>query len=137
MLVKAEKSEQPSIRRSQRVLARIRLSVSGKIGEQPPFEEECFTIAVSAEGGLLQMRKAVQKGQRLSLLQARTGQQSLCVVVHVEPYEGGFAAVRVQFIEPQPDFWHITFPPGDWSARHADSKFKKQPQMQLRAMANA
>jgi hypothetical protein len=137
MLVRNEKLEQPSIRRSQRVLARIRLSVSGKIGEQPPFEEECFTIAAHAEGGLLQMRKAVQKGQRLSLLQAKTGQQALCVVAHVEPYEGGYGAVRVQFVEPQPNFWHISFPPADWTARHGDSKFKKQPQVQLRATANA
>jgi hypothetical protein len=137
MFVRTEKSEQPSIRRTQRVLGRIRLSVSGKIGDQPPFEEECFTIAVNAEGGLLQMRKVVQKGQRLSLLQAKTGQQAFCVVAHLEPFEGGFVAVRVQFIEPQPDFWHVSFPPADWTARHADSKFKKQPQMQFRVPATA
>lgn len=137
MLARTEKSEQPSIRRTQRVLGRIRLSVSGKIGDQPPFEEECFTIAVNAEGGILQMRKSLQKGQRLTLLQAKTGQQAVCVVAHMEPFERGFTAVRVQFIEPQPDFWHVSFPPSDWTAHHADSKFKKKPQMQYRVAANA
>ena len=132
MFVETEKAEFPLSRRTQRVLARIGLSVSGKINDQAPFEEECFTIAVNARGGLFQMRRAVQNGQRLSLLRPKTGQQVYCTVARVEPVQGGYAVVRVQFVEPQPEFWHITFPPEDWTSRHADSKFNKRPPMQNR-----
>jgi hypothetical protein len=137
MDIKTEKAEMPLIRRTQRVLARIPLSVSGKTNGEMPFEEESFTIAVTAEGGLLQLRKAVQKGQHLSLLRLKTGQQAFCTVAHVEPTHNGFAAVRVHFVEPQPEFWHITFPPDDWTTRHADSKFNKRPQMQKRMSVSA
>jgi len=126
VFVETEKAELMSGRKTQRVLARIHLNVSGKINDEIPFEEESFTIAVNAGGGLIQLRKMVQKGQRLSLLQAKTGQQAFCLVAHIEPIDDGFAAVRVHFLEPQPEFWHIAFPPDDWTPRHPDSKFNRR-----------
>ena len=132
MFIETEKAELPLIRRTQRVLARIPLSVTGKMNDEIPFEEECFTIAVNVEGGLLQLRKAVRKGQRLSLFQAKTGQQAFCIVAHIGPFDDGCAAVRVRFLEPQPEFWHITFPPDDWTPRHPDSKFNRQSGLQDR-----
>jgi hypothetical protein len=137
MFIETEKTELPLLRRTQRVLARIPLSVSGKMNDEIPFEEESFTIAVNAEGGLLQMRKAVRKGQRLSLFQAKTGQQAFCIVVHIGPFDGGYAAVKVRFLEPQPEFWHITFPPDDWTPRHPDSKFNRASQAQNRLPLHA
>lgn len=127
MFVGTEKVELPPSRRTQRIFARVLLCVSGKNQDQIPFEEETFTIAVNADGGLLQLRKAVRKGQRLSLVQAKTGQQEFCIVAHVEPIEGGFTSVRVQFLEPHPEFWHVSFPPDDWTPRHPDSKFNRRP----------
>ena len=126
MFVEAEKVESPSIRKTQRIFARVALCVSGKTQDEVPFKEESFTIAVNAEGGLLHLRKAVRKGQRLSLLQAKTGQQEFCTVAHVERIEDGFTAVRVQFLEPHPEFWHVAFPPEDWTPRHPDSKFNRR-----------
>ena len=132
MFIETEKTELPLLRRTQRVLARIPLSVSGKMNDEIPFEEESFTIAVNAEGGLLQMRKAVRKGQRLSLFQSKTGQQTFCIVAHIGPFDDGCAAVKVRFLEPQPEFWHIAFPPDDWTPHHPDSKFNRRPHVQDR-----
>jgi hypothetical protein len=115
MFAETEKVELPVSRRTQRIFARVLLCVSGKTNDEKPFEEETFTIAVNADGGLLQLRKAVRKGQRLSLLQTESGQQEFCIVAHVEPIEGGFISVRVQFLEPHPEFWHVAFPPDDWT----------------------
>lgn len=137
MFTETEKIELPLLRRTQRVLARISLSVSGKLNDEIPFEEESFTIAVNAEGGLLQLRKAVRKGQRLSLFQAKTGQQAFCIVAHIGPFDNGYAAVKVRFLEPQPEFWHITFPPDDWTPRHPDSKFNGRSHAQDRVLARA
>jgi hypothetical protein len=130
MFIETEKMELPSLRRSQRVLARIALVVSGKINDEAAFEEETFTIAICAEGGLLKLRKSLKKGQRLSLFQAKTGQQEFCTVSQVEPIEDGFSSVRVHFLEPNPEFWHITFPPEGWTPRHPDSKFNRRPHEQ-------
>lgn len=130
MLVETEKAEPSSLRRTQRILARIPLIVSGKINDGTPFEEESFTIAISAGGGLLRLRKSVRKGQRLSLFQAKTGQQEFCTVANVEPGDGGFSSVRVQFLEPNPEFWHISFPPDDWTPHHPDSKFNRRSHAQ-------
>jgi hypothetical protein len=130
MFIETEKVGMLPIRKSQRVLLRVPLSVSGKVNDEMPFEEESFTISVNAAGGLLQLRKPVTKGQRLKLIQARSGQQEFCIVAHVEPIDGGFNSVGVHFLEPHPEFWHITFPPDDWTPRHPDSKFNKRPQLQ-------
>jgi hypothetical protein len=132
MFMETEKIELPLLRKTQRVFARIPLSVSGKMNDEVPFEEESFTIAVNAEGGLLQLRNVVRKGQRLSLFQAKTGQQAFCIVAHIGAFDDGCAAVRVRFLEPQPEFWHITFPPDDWTPHHPDSKFNKRLQVQDR-----
>jgi hypothetical protein len=130
LFVETEKVGMLPIRKSQRVLVRVPLSVSGKVNDEMPFEEESFTISVNAAGGLLQLRKPVTKGQRLKLIQARSGQQEFCIVAHVEPIDGGFNSVGVHFLGPHPEFWHITFPPDDWTPRHPDSKFNKRPQLQ-------
>jgi hypothetical protein len=126
MFVDTGKSDVLPMRRSQRVLARIPLCVMAKINEQVPFKEESFTTAITADGGVLQLRKPVRIGQSLALLQANTGQLEYCTVAHVEPIENGVASVRVQFLEPHPEFWHVSFPPEDWTPHHPDSKFKRQ-----------
>lgn len=137
MFIETEKDELPLLRSTQRVLARIPVNVSGKLNDETPFEEESFTIAVNAEGGLLQLRNAVRKGQRLSLFQAKTGQRAFCIVAHIAPFDDGFAAVRIRFLEPQPEFWHIKFPPDDWTPHHPDSKFNRRSHAQDRMAVRA
>jgi hypothetical protein len=137
MFVETEKGELPVSRRTQRIFARVLLCVSGKNQDGMTFAEDTFTIAVNADGGLLQLRKAVRKGQRLNLLQTKSGQQEFCIVAHVEPIEGGFTSVRVQFLEPHPEFWHVAFPPEDWTTRHPDSKFNKRPPLRQAVAASS
>jgi hypothetical protein len=137
MLIETEKGDSSLMRKTQRVLARIPLIVSGKINDGTPFEEESFTVAISAEGGLLRLQKSVRKGQRLSLLQAKTGQQEFCTVAHVEPMTDGFSSVRVHFLEPNPEFWHISFPPDNWTPHHPDSKFNRRSQIEKPVLVGA
>jgi len=111
--------------RTQRVLARIPVQVTGRISGKLAFQESTFTVAVNATGALLALPKSVKKGQLLTLLNSKSGEQEQCMVVFVDPSEEGYAHVRVQFIEPHPDFWHIMFPPNDWTPRHCDSKFRR------------
>jgi hypothetical protein len=45
-----------------------------------------------------------------------------CVVAHIGKREGERIQVGVEFMLPNPIFWHVAFPPKDWTPRHPDAK---------------
>ncbi len=109
-------------RRSQRVLMTIPVRVSGQNGVGLPFEEETHTRAISAHGGLIQVSTQVYRGQRLTLSNVQTKAALECVVAHIDRHQGGHPQVGVEFMLPNPVFWHVAFPPKDWTPRHPDAK---------------
>jgi hypothetical protein len=108
-------------RRSQRVLMKIRVKVSLKTDLGVLVEEETHTLAISAHGALLLAPIEVHRGQRLTLSNVHTSASLECVVAHLER-RGGQPQVGVEFLLPNPTFWHVTFPPRDWTPRHPDAK---------------
>ena len=109
-------------RRSQRVLMTIPVRVSGQNGVGLPFEEETHTRAISAHGGLILLSTQVNRGQRLTLSNVQTKAALECVVAHIDSHQGGHPQVGVEFMLPNPIFWHVAFPPKDWTPRHPDAK---------------
>jgi PilZ domain len=109
-------------RRSQRVLMKIPVRVSGQTGPGSLFEEETHTLAISAHGALIAVSKQVSKGHRLSLSNVQTRAALECVVAHIGRREGERIQVGVEFMLPNPIFWHVAFPPKDWSPRHPHAK---------------
>jgi len=109
-------------RRSQRVLMTIPVRVSGQNAVGLPFEEETHTRAISAHGGLIQVSTQVYRGQRLTLSNVQTKAALECVVAHIDSHQGGHPQVGVEFMLPNPVFWHVAFPPKDWTPRHPDAK---------------
>jgi hypothetical protein len=109
-------------RRSQRVLMKIPVRVSGKIGIGLPFEEDAHTEAISAHGALLLVSTQVYRGQRLSLSNLQTKAALECVVAHIAKRQGEDPQVGVEFALPNPMFWHVAFPPKDWTPRHPHAK---------------
>jgi hypothetical protein len=109
-------------RRSQRVLMTIPVRVSGQNGVGLPFEEETHTRAISAHGGLILVSTLVNRGQRLTLSNVQTKAALECVVAHIDRHQGGHPQVGVEFMLPNPIFWHVAFPPKDWTPRHPDAK---------------
>jgi hypothetical protein len=109
-------------RRSQRVLMKIPVRVSGKTGIGLPFEEDAHTEAISAHGALLLISMQVYRGQRLSLSNMQTKAALECVVAHIAKRQGEAPQVGVEFALPNPMFWHVAFPPKDWTPRHPDAK---------------
>jgi PilZ domain len=107
-------------RRSQRVLMKIPVRVSGQNALGSPFEEETQTLAVSAHGALISVSTKVKKGQRLALLNVQTKAALECVVAHIR--QGDPLQVGVEFTLPNPTFWRVAFPPKDWTPRHPDAK---------------
>jgi len=111
-----------NLRRSQRVLMKIPVRVSGQNALGLPFEEETETLAVSAHGALIRVSMQVKKGQRLALSNVQTKGALECVVAHIAKYQGAQPQVGVEFMLPNPTFWHVAFPPKDWTPRHPDAK---------------
>jgi hypothetical protein len=109
-------------RRSQRVLMTVPVRVSGQSGAGLPFEEETHTRAISAHGALVLVSKQVYRGQRLTLSNVQTKAALECVVAHIDRHQGDHPHVGVEFLLPNPMFWHVSFPPKDWTPRHPDAK---------------
>ena len=104
------------------MLMTIPVRVSGQLGAGLPFEEDTHTRAISAHGALILVSSQVYRGQRLTLLNVRTKAALECVVVHIDRHPRDLPHVGVEFMLPNPIFWHVAFPPKDWSPRHPDAK---------------
>jgi PilZ domain-containing protein len=109
-------------RRSQRVLMTIPVRVSGQNVRGGPFEEDTETRAISAHGALILMSTHVYRGQRLSLSNVQTKAALECVVAHIARRRGEHTEAGVEFTLPNPMFWHVAFPPKDWTPRHPHAK---------------
>ena len=107
-------------RRSQRVLMKMPVRVTGQNALGSAFEEEVQTLAVSAHGALIPISTQVSKGRRLTLMNVQTKAALECVVAHIR--KGNPVQVGVEFMLPNPTFWHVAFPPKDWTPRHPDAK---------------
>ena len=114
-------------RRSQRVLMKIPVRLSVQAGAALLSEEQTHTLAVSAHGALIAVSAPLYRGQRLTLSNVQTKGALECVVVHIDRFPGEQMQVGVEFLLPNPTFWHVAFPPRDWTPRHPDAKSRTKP----------
>jgi hypothetical protein len=106
-----------SRRRSHRVLLNIPVTVSC---ETPPgmFTEKTQTLVVNAHGALITLEAKVTQGQTL-IIHSSASEARPCRVVYVGPTVQGRTQFGIEFTEPAPNFWHVTFPRDDWNAAAA------------------
>ena len=109
-------------RRSQRVVMKIPVRVGLHAGNAALSEEETYTLAVSAHGALIAVSAPLYRGQRLTLSNPQTKDSLECVVAHIDKFPDEPVKVGVEFLLPNPTFWHVAFPPKDWSPRHPHAK---------------
>ncbi len=109
-------------RRSQRLLLRIRVRVSGENSLGERFEEQTNTLVASPYGALVLLATPVEKGQRITLSNLVTNMGLECDVVYIGDPEGRYVQIGVDFVSPNPIFWQVAFPPEDWTPRHPDAK---------------
>jgi hypothetical protein len=105
------------LRRSQRVLLRLPVQVSGEAADRQPFSEGTTTLIVNAHGALVLLAAKVSVGQTLTVTNVTTGEKLPCHVANIGPANSGKAEIGVGFNEPAPFFWRIAFPPPDWTPR--------------------
>jgi len=109
-------------RRSQRVLMKVPVRVSGQAGAATFLEEDTYTLAISVHGALLVVAAPVYRGQRFTLSNIQTKAALECIVAHVDKVPGEQTRVGVEFLMPNQTFWRVAFPPKDWTPRHPDAK---------------
>jgi PilZ domain-containing protein len=106
-------------RKTQRVILRVPIRVSQHKPDSH-FDEETHTLSLSAHGASILLSASVGKGQRLELLNIATGDRAECIVAYLGQGQGDRIEVGVEFVLPNPQFWHVAFPPKDWSQPISD-----------------
>ena len=102
-------------RRSQRLVLSVPVVVHRLPTEGAPFYEGTHTSVLSAHGALVDMASNVVPEQTLVLQNALSGEEVVCRVVSTEKKLTGRPQVAIEFKQPAPNFWHIAFPPPDWT----------------------
>lgn len=101
-------------RRSERVLLDLPVVVCGESPDQRPFQEETFTITVSAHGALVMMATKVALRQKLVVMNPSNWDEREGRVAYIGSSYAGLSQVAVEFNQPSPGFWPISSPPPDW-----------------------
>jgi hypothetical protein len=84
--------------------------------------EQTKTLTVSAHGALVLLNTRVRIGDLLCLRNVKAKNESACRVVDLTIGSTGIPEVGIEFLQPETNFWHIAFPPADWSPRGPESK---------------
>jgi hypothetical protein len=72
---------------------------------------------VNAHGGLLQSPLDLPRGQKITLVHPQSGQRVDGKVVRTaRPSESNYT-IAFEFDQRSPQFWPISFPPEDWTAK--------------------
>jgi len=109
-------------RRSQRVIVKVSVAVLAQGPDNKPISEETRTVTVNAHGARIFLGLKVSIGQMLTLRNLRTREEVLCRVVYLSPHEPELREVGIDFVKPSPGFWHISFPPSDWTTQSPEAK---------------
>jgi hypothetical protein len=101
-------------RRSMRVLLSMPVTVKGKGEDGKAFDEDSRTLVVNAHGALIALSTPVKMGTTLTVANNRTKESLECRVAFVGHAQAGKTQVGIEFVNPSPNFWEISFPPDDW-----------------------
>jgi hypothetical protein len=66
-------------------------------------------------GALLVLTDMVTPKQRVLVLNTHSEELEECRVVYVKNELTGPPKVALEFTRPAPSFWHLAFPPADWT----------------------
>jgi hypothetical protein len=100
----------------------VGVRITGKNKNQTSFTEDAFTLVVSAHGGMIALKEQVMVGDSLSVKNSTTADEISCRILNVEPGLNGMHEVGIEFAQSSPQFWHVHFPPPDWTPRSPEAK---------------
>jgi hypothetical protein len=103
-------------RRSGRVTLRVPLRIYEPGSNKRFLVEEASALKVSLWGGLVALRVAVNREQKLFLVNQATGETAESKVAYLGPMHLGGRRLRlvaIEFLKPSPGFWGLAFPTVD------------------------
>jgi hypothetical protein len=103
-------------------LLAVRILVTGVRADGQRFSEEICTSVVNAHGALLQLGERVLVGQLLTVRNLSSNEQLQAAVAAAGFMQSGKSEIGIEFLEPAPRFWRISFPPEDWSPHSPEAK---------------
>ena len=98
-------------RRTARVSLFADLTVQGITEQNERFKVRARSLSVSGHGGLTVLDVPVSVGQTLILVNDHSKQKAECRVVSLRPGGKGKTIVGFEYLEPQANFWKMSFPP--------------------------
>lgn len=101
-------------RRSKRVYICMPVLIQCERGGEP-YQERTTTEAVNAQGCLVRLGVALERGQKLTMVNLKSAEEVECRVVYVGRSDQGRTHAGVEFTHRAEYFWHIAFPPDDWN----------------------
>jgi len=96
------------------VILSVPVTVSGD-GPNGKFSEQTKTMVVNAHGALITLVMKVSQGQALELKSVTNPEPQACKVAYIGPTVQGQTQVGVEFTKAAPHFWHVAFPPDNWT----------------------
>jgi hypothetical protein len=103
-------------RRSGRVTLRVPLRIYEPGSNKQFLVEEASALKVSLWGGLVALRAAVNRDQKLFVVNQATGETAESRVAYLGPMHLGGRRLRlvaIEFLKPSPGFWGLAFPTVD------------------------
>ena len=114
-----------SRRRTQRVKIAIPITVRIPRANASFYEETTETVVVNAHGCLARLAVPLEQDQQIRIINSKSNEEQDCTVVWIGKFTEGKTEVGLEFSQPAPRFWRITFPPEDWNP--ADRKLPTAP----------
>jgi hypothetical protein len=100
-------------RRSQRVIIQVPISLEFAENGQP-VKIAAHTVAVNIHGAMVLCSRSFEPETMLDIVNSRTNQKISSRVTRAPRESPEGFLVPVEFTEPSPNFWQITFPPENW-----------------------
>ncbi len=92
-------------RRSERSIHDVGIFIWGESSGVGKFEEETYTISVSAHGALVVLNAKVELGQSIFLRNPQTKAEVEAKVIRFGTTYSGLTHVGVEFLKPSREFW--------------------------------
>ena len=107
-------------RRTLRVALALPVIVHGQNEMGEKFCVRAMTYSLNQQGALLSLEESVVPGQSLLLVNENTNRSAETRVAHVRRDRDGKRLVGLEFVNPEANFWKMTFPvPGARPLRRA------------------
>jgi len=107
-------------RRTLRVALALPVIVHGQNEMGEKFCVRAMTYSLNQQGALLSLEESVVPGQSLLLVNENTNRSAETRVAHVRRDRDGKRLVGLEFVNPESNFWKMTFPvPGARPLRRA------------------